>query len=38
VRYSDIPRGGKQRRGLTPFKAGLLAVVLIAIGTYFGFT
>lgn len=38
MRFSDIPRGNAQRRGMTPFIAGLIAVGLIVIGTYFGFT
>ena len=38
MRFSDIPRGGAQRRGMSAFKAGALATVLIALGTYFGFT
>lgn len=38
MRFSDIPRGSAQRKGMSPFKAGALAVVLIALGSYFGFT
>lgn len=37
-RFSDIPRGGGQRRGMSAFKAGALAAILIALGTYFGFS
>ena len=28
----------KQRKGLPPFAAGLLALAVLAVGTYFGFT
>lgn len=38
MRFSDIPRGSRQRKGVSPFMAGALAVVLIAVGSYFGFT
>ena len=37
-RFSDIPRGGAQSKGMSPFKAGAIAVVLIALFTYFAFT
>ena len=37
-RFSDIPRGGAQSKGMTPFKAGVIAVVLIALATYFAFS
>ena len=37
-RFSDIPRGSRQSLGMTPFKAGAIAVVLIALFTYFAFT
>lgn len=38
MRFSDIPRGSAQRKGLAPFTAGVIAVALIALGAYFGFT
>jgi len=38
MRFSDIPRGSAQRRGMTPFKSGAIAMILIALGTYFAFT
>ncbi len=38
MRFSDIPRGAAQRRGISPFKAGAIAAILIALGTYFAFT
>ena len=38
MRFSDIPRGGAQKKGMGPFTAGLIAVVLIAAATYFAFT
>ena len=38
VRFSDIPRGGAQRRGMSAFKAGALAAILIALFAFFGFT
>ena len=37
-RFSDIPRGSRQSVGMSPFKAGAIAVVLIALFTYFAFT
>ena len=37
-RFSDIPRGSRQSAGMSPFKAGVIAVVLIALCTYFAFT
>ena len=37
-RFSDIPRGSKQSVGMSPFKAGAIAVVLIALFTYFAFS
>jgi phospholipid/cholesterol/gamma-HCH transport system substrate-binding protein len=36
VRYSDSPR--TRGRGMSPLRAGVLALVLIGLGTYFGFT
>jgi len=36
--FSEIASGGAQRKGLRPFTAGLIAVVLIAAATYFAFT
>jgi phospholipid/cholesterol/gamma-HCH transport system substrate-binding protein len=38
MRFSDIPRGSRQRKGMSPFKAGAIAVLLIAVATYFAFT
>ena len=38
MRFSDIPRGSSQSRGMSPFKAGAIAAVLIALATYFAFT
>lgn len=38
MRFSDIPRGSAQRRGMAPFIAGAIAIVLLAVGTYFAFT
>jgi virulence factor Mce-like protein len=38
MRFSDIPRGARQRRGMTPFKAGILALVVIGLATFFAFT
>ena len=38
MRFSDIPRGAAQKKGMGPFAAGLIAVVLITIGTYLAFT
>ena len=38
MRFSDIPRGSAQRKGMSPFKAGAIAAILIALGAYFGFT
>ena len=37
-RFSDIPRGGPPGRGLTPFRAGLIAAVVIVIVVFFAFT
>ena len=38
VRFSDIPRGSAQRTGMTPFAAGLIAVLVVGLGTFFAFT
>lgn len=38
MRFSDIPRGSATRKGMSPFKAGAIAAILLALGTYFGFT
>jgi phospholipid/cholesterol/gamma-HCH transport system substrate-binding protein len=38
MRYSDIPKGGREKLGVTPLRAGVLAAVLIALFTYFGFS
>ncbi len=37
-RFSDIPRGGPPGRGLTPFRAGLIAAFVIVIVVFFAFT
>jgi phospholipid/cholesterol/gamma-HCH transport system substrate-binding protein len=31
-------RTGRRREGMTPFRAGLIAIIVIALFTYFGFT
>jgi virulence factor Mce-like protein len=36
VRYSDSPR--TRGRGISPLRAGVLALVVIGLGTFFGFT
>jgi virulence factor Mce-like protein len=36
--FSDIPRGGAQKRGVTPLKAGLLFATVVLVFTYFGVT
>jgi phospholipid/cholesterol/gamma-HCH transport system substrate-binding protein len=38
VRFSDIPRGGAEKRGLTPARAGAIALILLALFAFFGFT
>jgi phospholipid/cholesterol/gamma-HCH transport system substrate-binding protein len=38
MRFSDIPRGGAQKTGMSPLRAGILAVIVIGLFTYFGFT
>ena len=38
MRFSDIPRGSRQSLGMSPFRAGAIAVVLIALATYFSFS
>lgn len=38
MRFSDIPRGGAQKTGMTPLRAGAIALVVLALFTYFGFT
>jgi len=38
VRFSDIPRGSAQRTGMRPFAAGLIAVLVVGLGTFFAFT
>ena len=37
-RFSDIPRGSAQKLGVSPFRAGVLAFVVIGLFAYFGFT
>jgi phospholipid/cholesterol/gamma-HCH transport system substrate-binding protein len=38
MRFAEIPRGSAQRMGMSPFRAGLLALVVIMLFSYFGFT
>jgi phospholipid/cholesterol/gamma-HCH transport system substrate-binding protein len=38
VRFSDIPRGSRQKRGVSAFRAGILALVVLVLFTYFGFS
>ena len=38
TRFSDIPRGAGQKTGVSPFRAGVLAVVLLLLFAYFGGT
>ena len=38
MRFSDIPRGSAQRTGMRPFAAGLIAVLVVGLGTFFAFT
>jgi len=38
MRFSDIPRGNRQKKGLRPFTAGLIAVVLLGTAVYVAFT
>jgi phospholipid/cholesterol/gamma-HCH transport system substrate-binding protein len=38
VRFSDIPRGGAEKRGLSPARAGAITLVLVALFAFFGFT
>ncbi len=38
MRFSDIPRGGRQKLGVTAFKAGVITLVLIGLFVYFGFS
>jgi phospholipid/cholesterol/gamma-HCH transport system substrate-binding protein len=38
MRYSDIPKGGREKLGMTPFRAGIVTAVLIALFAYFGFS
>jgi phospholipid/cholesterol/gamma-HCH transport system substrate-binding protein len=38
MRFSDIPRGAAQKTGVTPLRAGVIAIVLIALFSYFGFS
>lgn len=38
MRFSDIPRGSAQRTGMGPFAAGLIAVIVVGLGTFFAFT
>jgi virulence factor Mce-like protein len=36
--FSDIPRGSAEKKGIFPFKAGLIFLVLTLIATYFAFS
>jgi virulence factor Mce-like protein len=38
VRFSDIPRGGDQKTGMSAARAGVLALVVLALFAFFGFT
>jgi phospholipid/cholesterol/gamma-HCH transport system substrate-binding protein len=38
MRYSDIPKGGREKLGMAPFRAGVVAAVVIALFAYFGFS
>jgi phospholipid/cholesterol/gamma-HCH transport system substrate-binding protein len=38
MRFSDIPRGAAEKTGISPGRAGLITLVLIALFAYFGFT
>ena len=38
MRFSDIPRGGAQKVGMSPARAGALALILLALFAFFGFT
>lgn len=38
MRFSDIPKGGREKSTMNPFRAGLVAAVLIALFAYFGFS
>jgi phospholipid/cholesterol/gamma-HCH transport system substrate-binding protein len=36
--FSDIPRGSAEKKGIVPFRAGLIFMVLVLIATYFAFS
>src|SRR5687767_13588118 len=36
--FSDIPRGSAEKKGIIPFRAGLIFLVLTLIATYFAFS
>ncbi len=38
MRFSDIPRGGAEKAGMSPLRAGALALILLALFAFFGFT
>ena len=38
MRFSDIPRGGSQKLGVTAVKAGIVTLTLLLLFTYFGFS
>jgi phospholipid/cholesterol/gamma-HCH transport system substrate-binding protein len=38
MRYSDIPKGSREKTGMTPFRAGVVAAVVITLVAYFGFS
>jgi phospholipid/cholesterol/gamma-HCH transport system substrate-binding protein len=37
-RFADIPRGSAEKKGLSPFRAGVVALTLIVVASYFGFS
>jgi phospholipid/cholesterol/gamma-HCH transport system substrate-binding protein len=36
--FSDIPRGSAEKKGIVPFRAGLIFLVLVLLATYFAFS
>jgi phospholipid/cholesterol/gamma-HCH transport system substrate-binding protein len=38
MRFSDIPRGGREKLGATAFKAGVMTFVILGLFAYFGFS
>jgi len=37
-RFSDIPRGSRERQGVSPLRAGIIAIVVLGTLSFFGFT